>query len=454
MNLSPDQDFAVTEFLKFLTNPNQPEMVLMAPPGRGKTFLTKYLIQKARDMSHMLSNLGFGDSGVTIDVTATTNKAAEVAESMLGTEVKTIHSTLGLIPRMNYQTWKEELIKTRRFKVLAPQLIIIDEAGSVGPELFVFIRVACKHCKVLYVGDDAQTAPIGEYACPVFEAVIPTVNLSHNHRNAGAIGQLGDEMRETVYQAVNLDRLINNKRILIEKDLMIPRSLEIEIDDARNALHFPKIVPNGDTIIEVDAEEFEAMVNHDYMEPHASEDLKILAWRNAMVLEYNTHVRSLFTMSDVLVSGESVLTNKAITISEKVFASTDSVLQVQSVSGNESKEGVSGNYVTLTGREGKRATVFQAHDMKDVKALLDYYYRQRLTQEYTDAKELFVDLRPTHSCTVHKSQGSTYVTVYLNLNDIGSCRDANAVARMLNTGITRAKERLVIFGELPAHYGG
>lgn len=455
MTLSPDQDFATNEFLKFLMNPNQPEMILTAPPGRGKTFITKHMIQKARDMSHMLNHLGFAQNGLEISVNATTNKAAEVAESMLGTEVKTIHSKLGLIPRMNFDTWKEELVKTRMFKVHTPHLIIIDECGSIGPELFEFIRVALKNCKVLYIGDDAQTAPVGETNCPVFEAGIPTTYLTTNHRNGGAIGDLGDVMRETVYQTAAVARLIEELKTLSKEDKVIPQSLSNAISEARSKVHFPSIVANGVDIIRVDGEEFEQMVHDDYRQTHSSNELKIIAWRNELVREYNDHVRTLYTNSDILIQGERVITNKAISLGGCVFASTDSILTVMKVSGDTTVEGVIGNWITVDGRGSKgEIRVFQAHDLKDVKALLNHYYNQRMTTEYNEAKETFVDLRPTHSCTVHKSQGSTYGTVYLNLEDIGSCRDSNAVARMLNTGITRAKDRLVIYGDLPECYGG
>ena len=101
---------------------------------------------------------------------------------------------------------------------------------------------------------------------------------------------------------------------------------------------------------------------------------------------------------------------------------------------------------------GGNFDVFQAHDLKQVKALLNGYYKVGDFENYHIAKELFADLRPSHACTVHKSQGSTYKTVYIDLGDIGSCYEANAVARMLNTAISRASERLVLFGELPLKY--
>ena len=131
-----------------------------------------------------------------------------------------------------------------------------------------------------------------------------------------------------------------------------------------------------------------------------------------------------------------------------MMASADSVLSITIARTDSVEMGIDGNWLEI----GGNFDVFQAHDLKQVKALLNGYYKVGDFENYHIAKELFADLRPSHACTVHKSQGSTYKTVYIDLGDIGSCYEANAVARMLNTAISRASERLVLFGELPLKY--
>jgi ATP-dependent exoDNAse (exonuclease V) alpha subunit len=71
-----------------------------------------------------------------------------------------------------------------------------------------------------------------------------------------------------------------------------------------------------------------------------------------------------------------------------------------------------------------------------------------------DIKKKWLDLRPAFASTVHKSQGSTYDTVYINLTDIGKCRVPSDVARMLYVAITRAAKKVVLYGELPFIYSG
>jgi ATP-dependent exoDNAse (exonuclease V) alpha subunit len=75
-----------------------------------------------------------------------------------------------------------------------------------------------------------------------------------------------------------------------------------------------------------------------------------------------------------------------------------------------------------------------------------------LWPRFFEVKETWFDLRALYASTINKAQGSTYDTVFLNLNDIGENWDANAVARLMYVGITRAAKQVVCYGQLPDHY--
>lgn len=53
-----------------------------------------------------------------------------------------------------------------------------------------------------------------------------------------------------------------------------------------------------------------------------------------------------------------------------------------------------------------------------------------------------------YASTVNKSQGSTYDTVYIDLNDIGKCRDKDQVRRMLYVAVSRARHKVVFTGDI------
>ena len=75
-------------------------------------------------------------------------------------------------------------------------------------------------------------------------------------------------------------------------------------------------------------------------------------------------------------------------------------------------------------------------------------------KKFFEVKETWLDLRAVYASSIHKSQGSTYDTVFLNLADIGKNWNATDVARLLYVGITRAAKQVVCYGYLPDRYCG
>ena len=87
------------------------------------------------------------------------------------------------------------------------------------------------------------------------------------------------------------------------------------------------------------------------------------------------------------------------------------------------------------------------HEAKKAKQAGHWY-------EFFNLKNTYADFRPNHASTVHKSQGSTYSNVCIDLTDIGLNNKPMEVARLLYVGITRAKHKLYLYGELPDKYKG
>ncbi len=56
--------------------------------------------------------------------------------------------------------------------------------------------------------------------------------------------------------------------------------------------------------------------------------------------------------------------------------------------------------------------------------------------------------------SIHKSQGSEYDTVFVDLTNIGKCRVPSDVARMCYVSITRASKQVILYGSLPPKYCG
>jgi superfamily I DNA/RNA helicase len=59
--------------------------------------------------------------------------------------------------------------------------------------------------------------------------------------------------------------------------------------------------------------------------------------------------------------------------------------------------------------------------------------------------DIFAKIKYNHALTVHKSQGSTYKTVALNVKDISFNPNEKEKQRLFYTGITRASDLLILY---------
>ena len=101
-----------------------------------------------------------------------------------------------------------------------------------------------------------------------------------------------------------------------------------------------------------------------------------------------------------------------------------------------------------------RQRLFLPENQNKVTSLLKVLANDKNWKDYFNIKNNWLDLRPLHSSTVHKSQGSTYNVVFIDLDDIGKNTNANSMARILYVATSRAKTRVVFYGDLPKkHYG-
>lgn len=117
--------------------------VITGLPGTGKTSTVRALIQVAAAI------------GLTTMVAAPTGRAAKRLQEVTGWEAKTIHRTLGYVPKLEAFTYDEE-------NPLPCDMLIVDEASMLDLELMVAILKAVPDsCSVVWIGDINQLPSIG-----------------------------------------------------------------------------------------------------------------------------------------------------------------------------------------------------------------------------------------------------------------------------------------------------
>lgn len=170
LGFTDDQRKAYNTLIEFINNPydaNDYKRALVGAAGTGKTYLVKALIK----------NCGLSYS--TIGLAAPTHKACRVlAESIQipNVKVNTLQSDLGL--RLNFDVEKFDIENPPfdpkgKIKIGNYQLYIVDESSMINRGLVMFLEKTCKtnKCKIIYIGDDSQLAPVNEKYSSAFKGI-------------------------------------------------------------------------------------------------------------------------------------------------------------------------------------------------------------------------------------------------------------------------------------------
>ena len=430
--LTADQQAAVDAFFAFLVS-DAPTFVLSGGAGVGKTFLMNYLSNDLMlTYERSCGIMGIDPVPYNIHFTATTNKAGEVLERSVNQPVQTIHSFLGLRVWDDYKSGKTKIETSHNTKTHRQIILFIDESSMISTELYEIILEHVIDSKIVFVGDKSQLSPIGEEISPVYLNVDPNyfVHLTQPVRNANtpALVDLCKQLRETV---------------------------ETE--------KFYRIRPNVPAIQFLDPSQMEGKMNQYFLEQNDS--ARILCYSNTRVNDYNEYIREIRGLPKEFVEGDQLVV--ATTFARgKLVLNVEREVYVHSVDPQIYKYGYQD--VTPDGQEilyrtlgiTPRASFMDPVEVPvavrpaHVAATLQVLKKRKEWSRYFELKNFMADLRGKEACTVHKSQGSTYDTVFIDLGNIGCCHDPEMVARMLFVAASRATSQVFFYGDLPYKYQG
>src|SRR6218665_1459551 len=148
--LNMGQKAAADAFFEFLFNDAEKEFIISGPAGVGKTHLMGYIINTVMQRyTEMCKLLGTPPASTSVNMTATTNKAAEALSQATGRPTQTIHSFLNLKVTEDYSTGISKLIKTPNWTVHTNIILFIDECSMIDAELDRIIGEGTNNCKIV-----------------------------------------------------------------------------------------------------------------------------------------------------------------------------------------------------------------------------------------------------------------------------------------------------------------
>lgn len=429
--LNPDQETASDELFQFLLSTEKFYKV-SGPGGSGKTTLMKHVMKELLPRySQTTALMGLPEIDYEIALTATTNKAAEVLQSTTGCPAETIHSFLNLRVKDNHTTGETEITRTATWVVHSRKLIFVDEASMIDSKIKEFIEQGTDDtCKVIYLGDHCQLAPVFESTSPVYRDTTTSFSeLKQLMRNAGqpALMSLCRQLRHTV-----------------------------ETGEFYHMEEVPGVIDY------LDGEQAQALIDQSFLQENSND--RILVFSNRRAQEYNAHIRDIRGYTDMYVAGERLINNTGFQLggSGQMLRPEEPVC-VLSADHTPQKlyfDDAEVNYYTLkisrgtTPNPNATSTVRIPIDAQHVVDLSKYYARQKNWTSFFGLKNAFPDLRQKDASTVHKAQGSTYGFVLIDLSNIGTCNMPEQVARMLYVAVSRPSQRIYFYGKLPPKYEG
>lgn len=414
--LNQEQQAALKSMLAFTKSPDL-YFLLQGYAGTGKTYTLKEFLNQYNGR---------------VIFTAPTNKATRVLRETLATpqykpECKTIYSLLGLQMQANGEI-KELVVPEEPIDLTQYKLVVVDEGSMVNSMLFSFIERTAKefNLKFLFLADFAQLPPVGEKVSPT-RGITEGEFLEKVMRYDNQILALATAIRSKMshpFPQVNFvtDNADGEGVWLLNKVEFMSRILE-----SAEAGNFSKI--NG---------------------------TKALAWRNVTVDDLNRQIRQrIFPLvTDFFVPEDRIiLTEPAKNLEGDIVASTDEEGKIDSVVVSRHPKFPQYNVwsIAMTTDDNRKIRLDVIHENSrfvleqelnslSIRAKSD----KRLWKDFWELKDAFHSVRHAYAITVHRSQGSTYESVFVDYRDILLNRNRTEAFQCLYVACTRPKKQLFL----------
>lgn len=411
ITLTDDQQKALDAFHQFLLDPVDTTFVLRGYSGCGKSTLVRTIIDQVPNFFAAAKLLNPNQKEYQVELTATTNKAAENLAEITGSTAGTIHSFLELRVSTDYRT-NITTLAPRNMTPKENYLLFIDEASYVDKQLLRWIFQLTKNCKIVFVGDPAQLTPVKASGTPVFDLNSSGAALTQVVRQAegNPIVDLSTKFRETV-----------------------------------NTGEFFSFTPDGQHVQYMDREAFDAAIQAEFTRKDwRYKDSKILAWTNKRVIVYNNMVSAQVSGDPDFQVGDYAVCNSFCTPPKGASIKTDQMVQITGIGPDTTEHGVLGNWINMD-------YALRAFHPKTLQSKKDAIRDARLKDQFNVVAEIeqqWIDLRAAYACTINKAQGSTFDRVFIDLDDIRRCNSGDQIARMLYVAVSRARHQVYLTGDL------
>lgn len=391
-----------------------------SPAGCGKTYTTQALLAQLKGR---------------VVFTAPTNKATKVLRETLTTkeykpECRTIYSLLGLSLQPNGEV-KELSVPEDPVDLSTYKLVVVDEGFMLNSMVWSHLQEAAQefNLKFLILGDDCQLPPVKEDKSPV----------------------------------ADIKNVATLTKVMRHDNQILTLAMATRAKVGNPAASFGDVKSSNDDkggVWVLNAKQFQDVIADRALlgEFHTGQS-KIIAWRNVTVDKWNKFVRVKTYSADVvhthpwLVGDRVIFTSPAKDLDDEVKATTDDEGVVQSA--------VIDDHPLYAEFKVWRISVVMDDNRIVIARVLHQDYLgmfNRKAEQYAseakanskkwrhfwDFKDAFHNLRHAYAITVHRAQGSTYETAFVEYKDILINPNRQEAVRCFYTAGTRPKKELYL----------
>ena len=463
--LNEDQKSAFDSLVDFITDLNDDSIyVLKGWAGTGKTYTISLLVR------YVLEVIQPTRLWYKVGVTGPTNKSVRVIRKATGisssrVQFQTVHKILGLSEKIT-SDGRQIFVNDGDFKpqIRTLKLLIVDEVSMLNDDLFEELLKYRDKTKIIFMGDPAQIPPVGRPDCIPFRDElldgyrIKTLNLRQIMRQK--------EGNPIIESSVKIRKNISNSNSGVSPSNKINQIGEgIEFIN----LNSPESRSSFRTILE-------KYYKTDTFSKD-SEYCKVIGWRNKTISSMNDLVRKVIYGDEALFSkiliGEKLIANSPILEKDTIIFNTNDEFSVESfeIESEDLRFKVSDHPdddpypITLKHYEAlvsyldedddlvkRRIKILHEDSESDFKKLANILKLRAISKKGKDKSWLvyynflrrYADVNFSYAITAHKSQGSTYNTIFVLEDDIDMNWNIVERNRIKYTTYTRASKKLYV----------
>lgn len=464
-----DQQNAIDNIIDFIAAPFNPAKYMVGltgAGGTGKTFITRYIISHCKY------------SNSVIKCTSPTHKACRVfSQAIGGKSVDTIQSTFGFrldLRLEDFNPSNPQFNPMSKPKLENIKLLFIDEASMLPAKLVTYICNKCKELeiKLIFIGDASQLAPVNELKSIAFQRCFAVY-----------------ELKEVVRQGST--NPITNLLNLLRYDIKYRtyRFLEYVIKNVGTTNY--NDCNNGFTIC--NKNDFINLINNSFTNKEYTKNIdmyRIIAYTNPCVNSWNYYIRNtiikdsdknIITKNDLIMSyktivdefmdvvinnSEEYIVNDIVNFVDDKYGLKGFLIKFQLIHGglitrplfvidHRDKFSILKYHKTITDLISAAKSANGGTRVAKWKAYYEFKKKYLLATNIVDRKDKNKiicerDIDYGFAITAHKSQGSTYDTVFVDVNDMIYKRNGKPytnqddLLRRLYVACSRASKELIL----------